>query len=149
MVKFYGEDLSKDQLKVQLDILAANLPVMTERNDLPSLLSQSKAMSHAQRSLLHHVCTVTALILVMPATNVVSEWLFSTLRRVKPNLRSTMSQVRLNTIMTLHIHKELTDKLDLLEIGNEFMAASNHRQQTLANFFLLIIKCNISFSCHL
>ena len=53
VVKFYGEDLSKDQLKVQLDILAANLPVMTERYDLPSLLSQLKAMSHAQ----NHCCT--------------------------------------------------------------------------------------------
>ena len=134
VVKFYGEDLSKDQLKVQLDILAANLPVMTERYDLPSLLSQLKAMSHAQRSLLHQVCTVTALILVMPATNAVSERSFSTLRRVTTYLRSTMSQVRLNCIMTLHIHKELTDKLDLLEIGNEFMAASNHRQHTLGKF---------------
>ena len=91
-------------------------------------------MSHAQRSLLHQVCTVTALILVMPATNAVSERSFSTLRRVKTYLRSTMSQVRLNSIMTLHIHKELTDKLDLLEIGNEFMAASNHRQHTLGKF---------------
>ena len=36
--------------------------------------------------------------------------------------------------MTLHIHKELTDKLDSLEIGNEFMAASNHRQHTLGKF---------------
>ena len=134
VVKFYGEDLSKDQLKVQLDILAANLPVMTERYDLPSLLSQLKAMSHAQRSLLHQVCTVTALILVMPATNAGSERSFSTLRREKTYLRSTMSQVRLNSIMTLHIHKELTDKLDLLEIGNEFMAASNHRQHTLGKF---------------
>ena len=116
--------------------MAANLPVMIEslRYDLPSLLSQLKAMSHAQRSLLHQVCTVTALILVMPATNAVSERSFSTLRRVKTYLRSTMSQVRLNSIMTLHIHKELTDKLDLLEIGNEFMAASNHRQHTLGKF---------------
>ena len=127
VVKVHGEDVSKDQLKVQLDILAANLPVMTERCDLPSLLSQLKAMSHAQRSLLHQLCTVKALILVMPATNAVSERSYSTLRRVKTYLRSTMSQVQLNSIMTLHIHKELTDKLDLLEISNEFMAASNHR----------------------
>ena len=79
VIKFYGEDLSKDRLKVQLDILAANLPVMTDRYDFPSLLSQLKAMSHAQRSLLYQVCTVTALILIMPATNAVNERSFSTL----------------------------------------------------------------------
>ena len=31
-------------------------------------------------------------------------------------------------------HKELTDKLDLLEIGNNFMGASNHKQHTLGEF---------------
>ena len=70
----------------------------------------------------------------MPATNAVSERSFSTLRRIKTYLRSTMSQLRLNSIMTLHIHKDLTDKLDLLEIGNEFVSASEHRQKTLGKF---------------
>ena len=89
---------------------------------------------HKDHCCSYQVCTVTALILVMPATNAVSERSFSTLRRVKTYLHSTMIEVRLNSIMTLHIHKELTDKLDLLEIGNEFMAASNHRQHTLGKF---------------
>ena len=104
---------------MQLDILATNLPPDMSRYDLPSLLKQLKVMSNAQRSLLCQVCTVTSLILVMPATNAVSERSFSTLRRIKTFLWSTMSQVRLNNIMTLHIHKDLTDNLDLLEVGNE------------------------------
>ena len=92
---------------MQLDILATNLPPEMNRYDLPSLLKQLKAMSNAQRSLLCQICTVASLILVMPATNAVSERSFSTLRRIKTFLRST-SQVRLNSIMTLHIHKDLT-----------------------------------------
>ena len=115
-------------------ILATNLPPEMSRYDLHSLLKQLKAMSNAQRSLLCQVCTVISLILVMPATNAVSERSFSTLRRIKTFLRSTMSQVRLNNIMTLHIHEDLTDNLDLLEVGNEFVSASEHRQNTLGKF---------------
>ena len=45
-----------------------------------------------------------------------------------------MSQLRLNSITTLHIHKDLMDKLDLLEIGNEFESASEHRQKISGRF---------------
>ena len=38
---FYGEDFSKQQLKLQLDILAANIPVITEGYDLAFLLSHN------------------------------------------------------------------------------------------------------------
>ena len=116
---------------MQLDILATNLSPWTGGYDLPLLLKQLKEMSEAQRSLLCQVCTLTSLILVMPATNTVRERSFSTLRRIKTYLRSTMSQLRLNNIMFIHIHKDLSDKLDLLEIGNEFVSASEHRQNTL------------------
>ena len=45
MTKFYGEDLCKEQLKVQLDIMATNLPPETRGYDLHSLLKELKAMS--------------------------------------------------------------------------------------------------------
>ena len=41
-----------------------------------------------------------------------------------------MTQMRLNSIITLQTLKELTDKLDLLVIGNKFVAVSNHGQLT-------------------
>ena len=134
VTKFYGKDLCKEQTRMQLNILATNLPPCTGGYDFPSLLKQLKEMSEAQKSLLCQVCKLTSLILVMPATNAVSERSFSTLRRIKTYLRSTMSQLRLNNIMTIHIHKELSDKLDMLEIGNEFVSVSEHRQNTLGKF---------------
>ena len=57
----------------------------------------------------------------MPASNAMSERSFSTLRRVKTYLRSTMRQDRLNYLMILHVHKERTDALDLKEVANEFV----------------------------
>ena len=53
-------------------------------------------------------------------TNAVSERSFSAMKRVKTYLRSTMTDNRLNHTMTLHIHKEETDTLDLVSIANEF-----------------------------
>ena len=51
-------------------------------------------------------------MLVMPATNAVSERSFSALKRVKTYLRSTMGESRLNHFMLLHVHKELADVED-------------------------------------
>ena len=51
------------------------------------------------------------------------------MRRIKTYLRSTMSQERLNHIMILHIHKELTDTLDLNYVGNDYRKAKFPRFQ--------------------
>ena len=58
----------------------------------------------------------------MPATNASSERTVSAMRRVKSCLRATMSQERLNLLMILHVHKDLTDKLNLISIANEFVS---------------------------
>ena len=80
------------------------------------------------------VCTVLKLILVMPASNATSERSFSALRHVKTYLRSTMGQERLNNLMLLHIHKELTDDLDLKDVVTEFISGSEHRLSIFGKF---------------
>ena len=59
-------------------------------------------------ALMSAVCKLLSLVLVMPATNAVSERFFSCLRRLKSCLRAT-TQSRLNNVMVLHVHKNLTD----------------------------------------
>ena len=77
---------------------------------------------------------VCKLVSVMPATNATSERSFSCLRRVKSYLRSTMTQTRLNNVMVLHVYKDLTDELNLIDIGNEFVKGSAHRETVLGTF---------------
>lgn len=67
------------------------------------------------------VCTLASLILVMPATNAVSKHSFSLLCHLKSYLRSTMTQNRLNNVMVLNI-------------GNEFIQGSSHRQALFGSF---------------
>ena len=80
------------------------------------------------------VCVLISLIIVMPATNATSERSFSVLCTVKSYLKFTMTQTRLNSIMIMSTHKHLTDKLDLIEITNEFVRGSEHRMTIFGTF---------------
>ncbi len=91
-------------------------------------------MTPGQRELLSEVCQLFQLLLVIPATNAVSKRSFSALRRVKTYLRSTMAQDRLNHIMTVHIHRGLTDDLSLIGSANPFIHGSDHREQIFGKF---------------
>ena len=42
-----------------------------------------------------------------------------------------MSQRCLNSLMVLHVHSERLDKMNLLEIGNEFISANDQRKSIL------------------
>ena len=76
------------------------------------------------------------LVLVMPATNATSERSFSAMRRVKSYLRLTMGQERLNYLMTLHVHKESADSLNLVQIANEFVSVNESRQRLFFTKFM-------------
>ena len=56
------------------------------------IVSLVRDVSNEEKALLSQVIKLVRLLLVMPATNAISEQSFSTMRRVKTCLRSTMSQ---------------------------------------------------------
>ena len=116
--KFYGADFSH-RLKTQLQ----SFVLLFQGECTPMLrdiFTRLRSLSQAEKELLSEVLTLTKLVFVLPATNAVSERSFSALRHVKTFLRSTMNQDRLNHLMVLHVHKTLTDTLDLIEVANEF-----------------------------
>ena len=71
---------------------------------------------------------------MIPATNVTSEQSFSALRHVKTYLRSSISQQRLNHMMIIHVHKDHTDRLSLVDTANEFVRAHDHREGIFGKF---------------
>ena len=87
-----------------------------------------------ERELLSEVVTILGLILVMPATNATSERSFSACRRMKTYLRATMNQSRLNHLVILTVHKELTDMLDLSACAKEFVCGNEHRLSVFGRF---------------
>ena len=84
-------------------------------------------MSSTQKEFFSEICTLARYILVMPATNAVSERSFSTMRCLKTYLRSTMRQSRLNHLLLLNINKQKIDNLDINIIADEFVQGSEHR----------------------
>ena len=73
-------------------------------------------------------------MLVMPATNAVSERSFSALKRVKTYLRSTTGEGRLNHLMPLHVNKELADGIDMVEVANVLVGANKWHKQLFGKF---------------
>ena len=93
-----------------------------------------KTLTPSQIELMSQVCKAFKLLLVMPAANAVSERSFSALRRVKSYLHSIMTQQRLNYFMVLHMHKDRTDKLDIISVANEFVAQREHGSSIFGKF---------------
>ena len=102
--------------------------------DIADVKKHLQQMTSAEKTLLSEVVLVMKLILVMPATNATSERSFSAMRRLKSYLRGTMSQERLNHLMVLHVHKDLTDDLVLTDVANEFVSKCDRRLQVFGKF---------------
>ena len=70
------------------------------------------------------------LILVMPATNALSERSFTgALRRVNNYLGSTMTQKRL-----MSVYKDDARKLNLIDVANDFYTGNSHRLSKFGHF---------------
>jgi hypothetical protein len=90
-----------------------------------------------QKFLLPNVVLLGKLLLVMPATNAISERSFSALKLVKTYLRSKTSDQLLNHEMLMYVHKQATDTMDLIKIGREFVAnGDDRRKRTFGQFSL-------------
>ena len=102
--------------------------------NIHDVIAYLQKLSSAKQQLLSVVMTVMKLILVLPETNASSECSFSAMRRIKSYLRSSMSQGRLNHLMLLSVHKDLIDKLNLVDVANEFVSASESRLRVFGSF---------------
>lgn len=109
VTNFYKDVLEPSTLKTQLELVTTTFSTWQEKPTLMEVRDYFKSVSPAQRSCFSQVCTLLKLITVIPATNAVSERSASGVRRIKTYLRSTMSQVRFNNLLTLHVHKDRTD----------------------------------------
>ena len=122
------------ELTTQLQIYSTNFEMNSQPVTLQESINFLQNLTSGQRVFLKQVCTVASLILVMPATNAASERSFSTLRRLKSYLRSTMKQARLYHTMVLHLYTEILDNLELNSIANEFVQGSDHRLSVFGKF---------------
>ena len=117
---FYKGDLSKDQLETQLTLLQRLCRSAPSEIIISDVIRTLSGLQSAERVAISAVWIVMKLLGVIPATNALFECLFSTLRRIKTYLRTTISQERLNNLMLLHLNAKKKDELDWLEVDREF-----------------------------
>ena len=79
-----------------------------------------KGMAPELRGEYNELEKLVRLLLVAPASSAEAERSFSALRRLKTWLRSTMTQLRLNSLAVRHVHQELLDLVDVDVLINEF-----------------------------
>jgi hypothetical protein len=86
--------------------------------------------SDTVRQMFDQVITMVKLYLSIPVSTATAERTLSVLRRLKTYLRTDMSQKRLNNaLMLLHVHKDYTDKLDMIKIANDFVQSNERRRR--------------------
>ena len=128
-LKPYGDDVDIEMLTAQMDILK----VLLKDGDFlcfDDTIVKIKELLTPERKMINEVITV----LVNPATSAAGERSFSTARRSKTWLRSTMTQEQFSNLTILNSHKERTDRLSLLDIANEFTDRNSNRKRNLGIF---------------
>ena len=122
---FYGDNIDFSLLSVQLQRLSSFF-TGREGITLADWAAKVQSITVAQQSFFSEVCSLSRLVLVMPATNTASERSFTAMKKLKTYIRSMMVQSRHNHITLLIIYKDIADNLDLKMIGDKLVCGSKH-----------------------
>ena len=135
VMECYGNDFDASRLSTQLQLFTTAMAEFDQSDIcIPFIKSHLQSMSNAMQANFTEICTLLKLIMVIPATNAVSERSASALRCVKTYLRSTMTQSRFNHLLVLHCHKGRTDSLSLAKCLQEFADCRERRSDVFGKF---------------
>ena len=119
----------------------------------------ARALKKEVRDLFPSVMALIRLLLLCPASSAEAERSFSSLRRLKTWLRSTMTQERLNSVAVCHIHQDLLDRIDMDAIMCDFVSRSEIRKNIFGNilawlelwstYYIIDCTCESQFMTHL
>ena len=137
VLDFYKDDFVHSSLRLQLELLTTSFSSCEHQPTLIEVRDYFRSLSPAQQSCMSEIFTLLKLIMVIPATNAVSEWSASAVRRMKTYLRSTVTQLHFNNLLVLHVHTERTVILQLTASLNEFVSGSKHRSSLFGTFWII------------
>ena len=127
--QIYSDNIDCHLLSVQLKLLAVATKDAGYKDGQVDLMKVMHILRNfVSKEAISQVLILAKLLLVAPATNATSERTFSTLRRIKTYLRSTMSNNGLNHNMVIHIHGQDDKKIDINAGMKEFIQKNNRRK---------------------
>ena len=125
-----------------LQLTAESMGFDISEFDVYDLVTFLQSLDSSRRKLLSEISTLGKLLLVMPATNAVSERSFSALKRVKMYLRSNTGDSRLNHLMMLHVHKDRADALTLVDVANDFVGEIENQTNPKQVLYCKVHNCS-------
>ena len=144
----YGGDVDKYRLEAQLALLrptATALEIELTKFTIYDLVKLFQGLHYSRKIPMSEVIKVAKILLVMPATNAISERSFSAMKRVKSYLRSTTTDSRMNHLMMLHVHKEVIDNTCMIDVANEGLEkVPDSRNQIFGKFTKRDLRVKIS-----
>ena len=102
--------------------------------DMSTIIKKLQDMSRNRHLLTSKKEKIVRLFLLSAAKNAEYQRIFSSLKRVKTYLRSTMGNNRLHALILMHAHKNILEKINLAYITNEFVDRKGSRKQILGDF---------------
>ena len=118
--EMYGDEIDMDVFGVEANVFRAIMS-NCRVGCFKDVYNKIKTCPESEKELIPNIMRIIKLLLINPATSCSPERSFSTARRLKSWLRSAMTSQRFNGMALLNVHKECTDQLDLMEVGNEFI----------------------------
>lgn len=132
IIDFYGDDFEEEKLlrdrQMFLDIIQRKNVQLRHVKDVVTYFENNDWCA----ALVPEYFKLIQLLLTVPGSTCTNERSFSSLRRLKNYLRSTMLQDCLNNIAILHVHYGMTKKLDLDKLVDEFILKNSKRTATFA-----------------
>lgn len=134
ITEHFGDDINAERLKLHLgmfrDLCRAMNKQIESINDVVQCLQENDAWLTMFTELVQFV----HLFLTIPVTSCTAERSFSSLKRLKTYLRTTMSQKRLNHVAILHCHHNKADLIDMKGVFNSFICRNDLRAAAFAMF---------------
>ena len=118
----FGLNNDKIQLEMSLFRQLENIP--TEFLEFVQFFQNLNSDVH---KMLPEIKKLIKLLLVVPSSTASAERSFSMLRRLKTYLRSTMTQVRLNSLVIMHSYSDDLASIPVSSILKEFVSRNSYR----------------------
>lgn len=122
----YEGDFDSRRFNTQLGMLHEVFRNKAEVKTLSDVVGGLKQLGEA-KYIYSEVNTVLQLLLTVPASSATAERSFSTLRRLKNYLRTTMTAARLNNLTLLHVYQERVDSINIDKVADDFIAGVDLR----------------------
>lgn len=120
LLDVYGIFVQKDQVNTEYEIWQQ---MWKSSQNRPK--SVTAALEKCDKQLFPNIHTLLRIIATIPITNASGERSFSTLKRLKTYLRSTMSEERLCSLALINVHKDLEIHPD--EVIDKFALQKNRK----------------------